>query len=95
MSNFPYVIIVIFDWNERDDTLECLDSALRIAYANFKLVEIDNGSADDLMQVIPWRYPANHIILLRLRDYSMGSFDICPFPVHHSRKQSEKLTLLG
>jgi|UPI00068CE833 GT2 family glycosyltransferase len=57
MSNLPNVIVVILNWNGCDDTLECLDSVVRVDYANFKIVVIDNGSTDGSMHAIPQRYP--------------------------------------
>jgi GT2 family glycosyltransferase len=42
----PLVYIVILTWNGKKDTLECLDSLKKVPYENFKVVVVDNGSAD-------------------------------------------------
>lgn len=43
----PSVGIVILNWNGIDDTLECLRSLGDLAYGNFVVVVVDNGSSDD------------------------------------------------
>ncbi len=39
--------IILVNWNRFDDTAECIGSLRRLAYANFRIVVIDNGSSDD------------------------------------------------
>lgn len=41
------VAIILVNWNCWTDTVECLDSLLRLAYANFRIVVCDNDSRDD------------------------------------------------
>jgi GT2 family glycosyltransferase len=43
-TNVPKVVIVILNWNGLADTVECLHSLLKIAYSNYEIVVIDNGS---------------------------------------------------
>jgi GT2 family glycosyltransferase len=43
----PKVVIVILNWNGLADTLECLESIRRLAYANFAVLVVDNGSSSD------------------------------------------------
>ena len=42
----PRVVIVILNWNGRDDTLECLASVAKIDYPNYGVIVADNGSTD-------------------------------------------------
>ncbi|MDB4877437.1 MAG: glycosyl transferase, family 2 [Gemmatimonadetes bacterium] len=43
----PRVHVVLLNWNNSADTLECLESLLRIDYPNYQLVVCDNASSDD------------------------------------------------
>lgn len=43
----PRVHVVLLNWNNRPDTLECLESLLRIDYPNYQIVVVDNASSDD------------------------------------------------
>lgn len=40
----PKVFIIILNWNNWEDTLECLESLGNINYPNYQIVIIDNGS---------------------------------------------------
>lgn len=40
----PFVVIVVLNWNGLQDTQECLDSVAGLAYANVRVVVVDNGS---------------------------------------------------
>jgi hypothetical protein len=49
------VSIVILNWNGWKDTIECLESIFRQTYPLFKVVVVDNGSADDSVQrILAW-----------------------------------------
>jgi len=43
----PKVFIIILNWNGWEDTKECLESLDRVAYDNFEVVLVDNGSKDN------------------------------------------------
>jgi len=43
----PKVAIIILNWNGLEDTIECLDSLDNVAYTNYEIVVIDNGSRGD------------------------------------------------
>ncbi|MEW6040899.1 MAG: glycosyltransferase family 2 protein [Elusimicrobiota bacterium] len=58
----PKVFIIVLNWNNIDDTLECLDSAINITYPNYEIVFIDNHSNDNPVQTITRKYPGIHII---------------------------------
>jgi len=53
----PKVTIVILTWNNKDDTIECLDSLRALTYPNFDIVLVDNGSTDGSLSYISARYP--------------------------------------
>lgn len=56
------VYIIILNWNGKNDTIECLNSLKEINYDNYKIVVVDNGSADDSVFEIKNQFPEIEII---------------------------------
>ncbi len=56
-AQLPRVEIIILSWNGREDTLECLASLEKIAYDNYRITVVDNGSSDGLESEIKRRFP--------------------------------------
>ena len=49
------VYIVILNWNGWRDTVECLESVMRLDYPDFRVLVCDNGSTDDsLARIRAW-----------------------------------------
>jgi len=48
----PKVAIIVLNWNGWPDTLECLESLQHLAYPNFQVIVVDNGSIDDSVEKI-------------------------------------------
>lgn len=49
------VFIIIVNWNNYTDTLECLSSLSQAAYGDKKIIVVDNGSEDDSIQrIVEW-----------------------------------------
>ena len=42
----PRVYILILNWNNWPDTMECLESLFRLNYPDYRVVLIDNASTD-------------------------------------------------
>jgi GT2 family glycosyltransferase len=59
----PSVAIIILNWNNWQDTLECLDSVSQLDYPNFKIVVFDNGSVNDSVIKIKQNYGSSIILL--------------------------------
>jgi GT2 family glycosyltransferase len=53
----PSVLIIILNWNGKEDTLVCLKSLQQIDYPNVSLLVIDNASSDDSVAVLRQAYP--------------------------------------
>ncbi len=55
----PTVLIVIVNWNGKDDLLECLASIKNLNYPknNYKILVIDNGSSDGFQAAVSRIYP--------------------------------------
>jgi len=54
--NRPAVSIIILNWNGLEDTLECLESLKKIAYPNYEVVVVDNGSEGNDAQVLEEKF---------------------------------------
>ncbi len=46
-SGAPLVYVVVLNYNGPELTLNCVDSVLKIDYPNFRVIVVDNASADD------------------------------------------------
>ena len=58
----PKVSIVILNWNNAPDTLECLASVAKLRYENYGVVVVDNGSTDGSVAAIRDQYPGVAIL---------------------------------
>jgi hypothetical protein len=62
MSYSPSVAVVILNWNNASDTLNCLDSVFNLDYPNFFPIVVDNGSKDDSVNQIRSAHPSVEIL---------------------------------
>jgi hypothetical protein len=46
------VYIILLNWNNWPDTLECLESLFRLDYPNYRIVVCDNGSTDNSLEYL-------------------------------------------
>lgn len=51
------VYVIILDWNGWQDTVECVESCLRLNYPNFSIIIVDNGSTDGSEAILRNRFP--------------------------------------
>ena len=57
MKNKPKVSIVVLNYNNPNDTIECINSLMRNSYENFDVILIDNGSTDNSVELLkPIKY---------------------------------------
>jgi len=61
---FPSVAMIVLTWNQRDLTLDCLASLLRMGYPpdRLQIIVVDNGSADGTAEAIRRSFPAVTVI---------------------------------
>ena len=52
IAKWPKVAIIILNWNNWKDTIECLESVFRNNYPNYQVIVVDNGSTDGSMEKI-------------------------------------------
>lgn len=58
----PSVAIIILNWNNWQDTIECLESLAQIDYPNYQIIVVDNGSTDDSAARIRERFPTIQLL---------------------------------
>ena len=58
----PKVVIILVNWNRREDTLECLRSLTAIDYANAQCLVVDNGSEDGSVAAVRAEFPGVQVI---------------------------------
>lgn len=72
-TSLPHVTIVILNWNRVADTLECLDSLVRMKYPSFSIVVVDNGSTDGSPEAIE-RWGREQLPLAQIRNAENRGF---------------------
>lgn len=72
-TSLPHVTIVILNWNRVADTLECLDSLVRMKYPSFSIVVVDNGSTDGSPEAIE-RWGSEQLPLTQIRNAENRGF---------------------
>jgi len=59
----PKVVVVVLNWNLKDDLAECLASLDRASYPNRQVVVVDNASTDGSAEMVRTRFPAARLIV--------------------------------
>jgi GT2 family glycosyltransferase len=62
MKPHPSVYIIILNWNNPNDTIECVGSVKRLKYPNFRVLLVDNGSTDGSADILRRKFPDIDII---------------------------------
>ena len=63
MSSPPLVYAITLNWNQRDETLGCLQSLSQLNYANLRLLLVDNASTDETPAAVAACSPQIEIII--------------------------------
>jgi len=70
----PLVYVITLNWNRRDDTLGFLTSFSQLAYPNYRIVVVDNGSTDNSVQAIAAHFPGvQQIVNARNLGFAAGA----------------------
>jgi hypothetical protein len=56
------IIIILLNWNGKNDTLECLSSLKKVTFKRFSTLVVDNGSTDGSVAAIRQRFPETPIL---------------------------------
>jgi len=63
------VSIIILNWNGLEDTIECLESLKKIAYPNYEVIVIDNGSVGNDAQRLKEKFGDYIYLIQNERNY--------------------------
>jgi len=85
------VYIVVLNWNNYNDTKECLRSIEGNFFSNYKIVLVDNGSTDDSIKRLEREYP--HIDIF-LNKENVGFAAGCNVGIKHSLENRADCVLL-
>jgi len=66
---YPKVSFVVLNWNGFEDTVECLESLQKIAYKNYEIVVVDNGSDGDDAVILQTRFGASIYVVVNDNNY--------------------------
>jgi GT2 family glycosyltransferase len=62
-GNFsPHVSIIVMNWNNYADTIECIESIEKISYPKYTIILVDNGSTDNSEAILRERFPVIYLI---------------------------------
>ena len=61
-DQFPLVYVITLTWNQKEDTLGCLESLSRMTYPHCRFLVVDNGSADDTLVAVAREFPDVEIV---------------------------------
>lgn len=73
-SQNPYVVVVVLNYNNFEDTERCITSLLETQYSNFSIIIIDNASSDGSGKRLQERFSTIECILSERNDgYAAGN----------------------
>jgi hypothetical protein len=87
----PRVSIIVLNWNGWKDTVECLESLYQIAYPNYDVIVVDNGSADDSVRNIEMYAEGRIEVKSRFVKYNMNNKPISI--MQHQKNESDGIEL--
>ncbi len=68
------IVIVVLNWNRKDDTLACLESLAAADLAGGRVLVVDNGSSDGTVDAVRGRFPEVAVVALpENRGYAGGN----------------------
>ncbi len=59
----PKVLIILLNWNGKNDTIECIESLKKLTYTEYDILVIDNGSSEDPSDAFKQLFP--DILIIR------------------------------
>jgi len=62
MQGTPFVVVIVLNYNGKPILQDCLSSLSILDYPNYKLVMIDNGSADGSKEFVEKEFPNVHVL---------------------------------
>ncbi len=56
-NSIPSVLIIVLNWMKYEDTVNCVNSLLKLSYPNFKIMVVDNHSLNESVEVLKKTFP--------------------------------------
>lgn len=72
---FKEVSIIIINWMNWKDTIECLESILKVNYTNYNIIIIDNCSKNDSIEKIKEWHTSRNLEIVELQEDNLNSND--------------------
>jgi len=90
----PKVAIIIVNWNNLKDTMECLDSFKKVTYSNYEILLVDNASRGDDAIVLKENYEDFITVITNKKNY--GFAEGCNIGIREALARGAKyVTLLN
>ena len=70
--NYPKVAVIVLNWNGVNDTSDCLESLKKIAYPDYEVVVVDNGSDGEDVRVLKEKFGDYIHIIENDRNYGFA-----------------------
>lgn len=87
----PLVYIILLVWNGYEDTIECIESLLKITYKSYKIVIVDNASTNNSVEILKKRFPT---IKLLVNKENLGFSGGCNVGIKYALKNNADYVLL-
>jgi GT2 family glycosyltransferase len=76
MSTLPLVYAITLNWNQREETIGCLQSLHQISYANLRLLLVDNASTDETVTAVAQHFSTIEVIVNECNLGFGGGFNV-------------------
>jgi GT2 family glycosyltransferase len=90
----PFIYIVILNWNGFEDTVECVNSLLKINYPNYIIHIIDNGSSGNDYQKLKLAFKGKKDVKVEKCNKNLGFAGGCNLGIKASLKSNASYSLL-
>lgn len=76
MAKEPLVYVIMVNWNNYTDTINCLNSIFRLTYNKFKIIIVDNNSSDGSFEQLKNYCDEKNIISIDSQESSLNVEDV-------------------
>ena len=76
MQKNPLVSIIIVNFNQKQVTLDCLDSLRKVTYPNYEIILVDNNSQDGSKEAVLKKYPSLKLVANQTNEGFAGGNNI-------------------
>lgn len=76
LNKKPQVSIFILNYNNKKDTVECLESVQKIQYDSYEIYLVQNGSSQEVNDFFKEKYPKIHHVCIKENKGFTGGFNV-------------------